>query len=118
MIQKIFTSLSLLVAWASVSTASFYLPGVSPDSYENSEAVKLFVTKLTSTKTQIPYDYYSLNFCKPKHAKEQSENLGEVLSGDRIENSVYKVLSPRLRPRLCFHSNSSSIDLYERTKIL
>jgi transmembrane 9 superfamily member 2/4 len=48
---------------------------------------------LTSTKTQIPYDYYSLGFCKPKHEKEQSENLGEVLSGDHIENSVYKVSS-------------------------
>jgi hypothetical protein len=77
----------------SLNSASFYLPGVSPDSYEENEDVKLFVTKLTSTKTQIPYDYYSLNFCKPKHAKEQSENLGEVLSGDRIENSVYKVTS-------------------------
>jgi transmembrane 9 superfamily member 2/4 len=49
------------------------------------------VNKLTSTKTQIPYDYYSLPFCKPKKAGLQSENLGEMLSGDRIENSVYKV---------------------------
>jgi transmembrane 9 superfamily member 2/4 len=81
----------LFLSLLSFTKASFYLPGVSPDSYEESEDVKLFVTKLTSTKTQIPYDYYSLNFCKPKHAKEQSENLGEVLSGDRIENSVYKV---------------------------
>ena len=81
----------IFLSYFSANLASFYLPGVSPDSYEENEAVKLFVTKLTSTKTQIPYDYYSLNFCKPKHAKEQSENLGEVLSGDRIENSVYKV---------------------------
>ena len=56
-----------------------------------SPQVKLFVTKLTSTKTQIPYDYYSLPFCKPKHEKKESENLGEELSGDKIENSVYKV---------------------------
>lgn len=88
-------SLKLYLCWLFIFftsiSASFYLPGVSPDSYEEGEDVKLFVTKLTSTKTQIPYDYYSLNFCKPKHAKEQSENLGEVLSGDRIENSVYKV---------------------------
>ena len=55
--------------------------------------MKLFVTKLTSTKTQIPYDYYALPYCKPKRANLQSENLGEVLSGDRIENSVYKVQS-------------------------
>ena len=55
--------------------------------------VKLFVSKLTSTKTQMPYDYYSLPYCKPKRTGLQSENLGEVISGDRIENSVYKVLS-------------------------
>lgn len=53
--------------------------------------MKLFVNKLTSTKTQIPYDYYSLPYCRPKKYGLQSENLGEVLSGDRIEMSVYKV---------------------------
>lgn len=52
---------------------------------------KVYVSKLTSTKTQTPYDYYSLPYCKPKKFGLQSENLGEVLSGDRIENSVYKV---------------------------
>jgi hypothetical protein len=58
--------------------------------------ISLFVSKLTSTTTQIPYEYYSLDFCRPKHEREQSENLGEVLSGDRIENSVYKVREARL----------------------
>ena len=42
----------------------------------------------------MPYDYYTLPYCKPKKAGLQIENLGEVLSGDRIENSVYKVISP------------------------
>jgi transmembrane 9 superfamily protein 2/4 len=44
----------------------------------------------------MPYEYYTLPFCKPSKAGLQSENLGEVLSGDRIENSVYKVKSPFL----------------------
>jgi transmembrane 9 superfamily member 2/4 len=105
-----FTSIVVaLVSCLLSADASFYLPGVAPYSYEQFEdvsifqtqcwqlslfiklQVKLFVTKLTSTKTQIPYDYYSLPFCKPKHEKEESENLGEMLSGDKIENSVYKV---------------------------
>eukprot|EP01035_Chromulina_nebulosa_P017691 gene17691-23281_t len=64
---------------------------VSPRSYAQNEQIKLFVTKVTSTKTQIPYDYYALPYCRPKKANLQSENLGEVISGDRIENSVYKV---------------------------
>jgi transmembrane 9 superfamily member 2/4 len=39
----------------------------------------------------MPYDYYSLPYCKPRTTGLQAENLGEVISGDRIENSVYKV---------------------------
>ncbi len=50
------------------------------------------MNKLTSTKTQIPFDYYSLPYCHPKKVTEESENLGEVLSGDRIEkNTLYEV---------------------------
>jgi len=53
------------------------------------------VNKLTSTKTQLPYSYYSLPFCKPNTIVDSAENLGEVLRGDRIENSPY-VVSTRL----------------------
>jgi len=49
------------------------------------------VNKLSSTKTQLPYDYYYLNYCKPPKILNNAENLGEVLRGDRIENSVYTV---------------------------
>ena len=49
------------------------------------------VNKLSSIKTQLPYDYYLLDYCKPEAIKNSAENLGEVLRGDRIENSVYNV---------------------------
>jgi hypothetical protein len=49
------------------------------------------VNKLTSIKTQLPYTYYSLPFCKPDTIVDSAENLGEVLRGDRIENSPYVV---------------------------
>lgn len=63
---------------------------------DDDDQVRLYVNKLTSTKTQIPFDYYSLPFCHPKKITEESENLGEVLSGDRIEkNTLYEV-----RPRV------------------
>ncbi|KAK9101766.1 hypothetical protein Sjap_019020 [Stephania japonica] len=45
--------------------------------------------KLTSTKTQLPYSYYSIPYCTPKSIIDSAENLGEVLRGDRIENSPY-----------------------------
>lgn len=48
------------------------------------------VNKLTSTKTQLPYSYYSLPYCTPKQIVDSAENLGEVLRGDRIENSPFE----------------------------
>eukprot|EP01105_Mastigella_eilhardi_P023224 TRINITY_DN581_c0_g1_i1.p1 TRINITY_DN581_c0_g1~~TRINITY_DN581_c0_g1_i1.p1 ORF type:complete len:686 (-),score=219.84 TRINITY_DN581_c0_g1_i1:116-1963(-) len=50
------------------------------------------VNKLSSVKTQLPYDYYdALPFCRPRHIKDVKENLGEILKGDRVANSVYKM---------------------------
>ncbi|KAJ8612565.1 hypothetical protein CTAYLR_007198 [Chrysophaeum taylorii] len=75
------------------AAVGFYLPGVAPREYKEGEKVELKVNKLTSIHTQIPYDYYSHKFCKPKGGVKQSaENLGEFLSGDRIENSPYVLL--------------------------
>ena len=61
--------------------AATYLPGVAPRSYSPEDSLKLYVNKLTSTHTQIPYDYYSLPFCKPDNVVNAVENLGEVLHG-------------------------------------
>ncbi|KAK8590906.1 hypothetical protein V6N13_030979 [Hibiscus sabdariffa] len=49
------------------------------------------VNKLSSTKTQLPYEYdhYYLDYCKAAKIENNDENLGEVLRGDRIENFVY-----------------------------
>ncbi|XP_051150458.1 transmembrane 9 superfamily member 7-like [Andrographis paniculata] len=67
----------------------FYLPGVAPRDFRKGETLEVKVNKLTSTKTQLPYDYYFLNYCTPSKIKNRAENMGEVLRGDRIENSVY-----------------------------
>ncbi len=70
---------------------SFYLPGVAPHDYAEGDTVALKVNKLSSIHTQLPYEYYSLKYCKPPKVKSYAENLGEFLSGDRIENSPYQV---------------------------
>lgn len=67
------------------------------------DLVTLKVNKLTSTKTQLPYDYYSVWFCQPQHIVSSAENLGEVLRGDRIENSPYEVI--------CAQSHSSFMSI-------
>jgi len=55
------------------------------------DPLQVKVNKLTSTKTQLPYTYYSLPYCPPNKIVDSAENLGEVLRGDRIENSRYVV---------------------------
>jgi hypothetical protein len=68
----------------------FYLPGVAPQDFKKKDPVMLKVNKLSSVKTQLPYEYYSLPYCRPDKITSFAENLGEVLRGDRIENSLYQ----------------------------
>ncbi|KAH7294029.1 hypothetical protein KP509_28G053300 [Ceratopteris richardii] len=68
---------------------AFYLPGVAPRDFSEGNELQVKVNKLSSTKTQLPYEYYSLGYCKPPKVENSAENLGEVLRGDRIENSPY-----------------------------
>jgi len=98
----------------------FYLPGIKPHEYEFQEGVKIKVNKLDSVLTQLPYDYYQLPFCKPGDGvKKDAENLGEILTGDSIENSPYKVemMLPSECNALCKKTYSKK-DLHEfATKI-
>eukprot|EP00889_Picochlorum_renovo_P008385 jgi/Picre1/35415/NNA_002877.t1 len=63
---------------------------VAPQDFAVGDEIAIKVNKLSSSKN-LPYDFYSLyGFCKPKDGIHKFvENLGEVLRGDRIENSVY-----------------------------
>ena len=45
-----------------------------------------------------------LPFCRPKEKKLQAENLGEMISGDMIENSVYNVSGHFFPPLKSFFS--------------
>jgi len=70
---------------------AFYLPGVAPREYVKGDPVDLKLNKLASTKTQLPYEWYSLPFCRPAKVEHVAENLGEILRGDRIENSPFNI---------------------------
>lgn len=74
-------------------SVGFYIPGVAPVEFKSGDTIEVKAIKLTSTHTQLPYAYYSLPFCRPKNEKFEfkSENLGEVLRGDRIVNTPYEV---------------------------
>ena len=84
-------ALGCLTALSPSPADAFYLPGVAPKDYMPGERVSLFVNKLTSTKTQLPFEYYMLPFCQPDTLETVAENLGEVLRGDKIMNSNYEL---------------------------
>ncbi|XP_046425522.1 transmembrane 9 superfamily member 4 isoform X2 [Neodiprion fabricii] len=72
---------------------AFYVPGVAPVEFTAGQKIDVKAVKMTSTRTQLPYGYYSLDFCNPKGGAliYKSENLGEILRGDRIVNTPYEV---------------------------
>ena len=80
-----------VLALAVRPSEGFYLPGVAPHQYLPGERVEVKVNKLSSTVTQLPYDYYKLGFCQPKELTYKVENLGEVLHGSKIQSSPYEL---------------------------
>ncbi|KMZ73386.1 Transmembrane 9 superfamily protein member 2 [Zostera marina] len=70
---------------------AFYLPGSYSHKYLVGDILSVKVNSLTSIETEMPFTYYSLPFCHPSEGiKDSAENLGELLMGDRIENSPYR----------------------------
>jgi len=79
------------LALATAAVQGFYLPGVAPHSYEDGDEVELKVNHLSSSKTQLAFEYYDLPFCKPKKIINAAENLGEILTGNKILNTPYEI---------------------------
>ncbi|XP_050983568.1 transmembrane 9 superfamily member 2 isoform X1 [Labeo rohita] len=79
------------------SSFGFYLPGLAPvsfcekeDAKECQKEIQLFVNRLDSVESVLPYEYDAFDFCKDLDERRPSENLGQVLFGERIETSPYK----------------------------
>ncbi|EGC30895.1 PHG1A protein [Dictyostelium purpureum] len=90
-LNQILISFILLNVLLNSVNAIFYLPGMFPQDFAVGDEVSIKVNKITSVHTQIPYKYYQIpGVCQPKEIKDDEENLGEILLGDRIENSLYK----------------------------
>uniref|UniRef100_A0A3Q2I6V2 Transmembrane 9 superfamily member n=1 Tax=Equus caballus TaxID=9796 RepID=A0A3Q2I6V2_HORSE len=78
--------------------AAFYLPGLAPVNFCDEEKksdeckseIELFVNRLDSVESVLPYEYTAFDFCQASEGKRPSENLGQVLFGERIEPSPYK----------------------------
>ncbi|XP_077866353.1 LOW QUALITY PROTEIN: transmembrane 9 superfamily member 2-like [Saccoglossus kowalevskii] len=79
----------------------FYLPGLAPVSYcqpAGDEAktpetckskIDVFVNRLDSVESVIPYEYDKFDFCGFDKTQSPTENLGQVVFGERIRPSPY-----------------------------
>uniref|UniRef100_A0A8D8UJQ7 Transmembrane 9 superfamily member n=1 Tax=Cacopsylla melanoneura TaxID=428564 RepID=A0A8D8UJQ7_9HEMI len=80
---------------------SFYLPGLAPVNYCKAgdatssckSQIKLYVNRLNSLESIIPYEYHHFDFCTADGEEQDSpaENLGQVVFGERIRPSRYKL---------------------------
>eukprot|EP00172_Hildenbrandia_rubra_P003789 Plantae.Rhodophyta-Hildenbrandia_rubra.ctg6534.p1 GENE.Plantae.Rhodophyta-Hildenbrandia_rubra.ctg6534~~Plantae.Rhodophyta-Hildenbrandia_rubra.ctg6534.p1 ORF type:complete len:648 (-),score=80.01 Plantae.Rhodophyta-Hildenbrandia_rubra.ctg6534:3726-5669(-) len=84
----------LLLLHLLTPTTPFYLPGIAPINYDKGTPLQIMANKLTSPKNQLPYDYYSLDMCgsdNPLNKKSKPVNLGQVLMGERMKPTEYKL---------------------------
>lgn len=85
---------------------SFYLPGLAPvnfcsaqrnnntnSNYNNNckSDVKLFVNRLDSEESALPYEYSYFDFCQSDSTEWPVENLGQIVFGERIRPSPYQI---------------------------
>lgn len=78
---------------------AFYLPGLAPVNYcRESERqksceseVKLYVNRLNTEESVIPYEYHHFDFCTTDERDSPMENLGQVVFGERIRPGPYKI---------------------------
>ncbi|GJU02127.1 transmembrane 9 superfamily member 7-like protein [Tanacetum coccineum] len=59
-----------------VVTGMYSAGAMCNEHFEKGDPLQVKVNKLFSVKTQLPYHYYYLNYCKPKHIQNSAENLG------------------------------------------
>jgi len=92
--------LTTLFLWSTSPVSTFYLPGLAPVNFcEEDKAtdtcrseVKLYVNRLDSEESVIPYDYSTFDFCQAPDTEESPvENLGQVVFGERIRPSPYNI---------------------------
>ena len=70
--------------------ASSMFPSVMTKFPENS-SIDLYVNKVDSEKTQLPFSYNYLNYCSPANPTKAPESLGQILRGDSVEKSPYSI---------------------------
>uniref|UniRef100_A0A4W2DRZ5 Transmembrane 9 superfamily member n=1 Tax=Bos indicus x Bos taurus TaxID=30522 RepID=A0A4W2DRZ5_BOBOX len=90
--------LGLILGLQTASSNAFYLPGLAPVNFCEvngktnycQSSVELYVNRLDSVESVLPYEYNTFDFCHDFKKQSPSENLGQVLFGERITSSPYE----------------------------
>ncbi|KRX08166.1 hypothetical protein PPERSA_01711 [Pseudocohnilembus persalinus] len=56
--------------------------------YNQTSEINVYANELTSQKTQLPFDYFYLNFCPTEKKIVQDENLGSLILGDVVIDNL------------------------------
>ncbi|KAL5064207.1 hypothetical protein RYX36_025944 [Vicia faba] len=84
--------LLFIIAFSISSLISTVRSNSSDHCYKEADFVPLFANKVGPFHNPSEtYRYFDLPFCLPDHLKEKKEALGEVLNGDRLVSSPYKL---------------------------
>ncbi|XP_011962639.1 transmembrane 9 superfamily member 2-like isoform X2 [Ovis aries] len=90
--------LGLILGLQTASSNAFYLPGLAPVNFCEvkgetnycQSSIELYVNRLDSVESVLPYEYNTFDFCHDFKKPSPSENLGQVLFGERITSSPYE----------------------------
>jgi MFS family permease len=75
--------------------------------YFDTQPVPIYVNKVGPfANPSETYRYYQLPFCQPRSVVYEEADLGQVLKGDRLANSLYdlRFKDPRNKVVICHHS--------------
>ncbi|KAM8715628.1 hypothetical protein ACLKA7_002646 [Drosophila subpalustris] len=89
----------LILVYALTLSEGFYLPGLAPVNYCKKADVSstcksdvtLYVNRLNTEESVIPYEYHHFDFCLGKEENSPVENLGQVVFGERIRPGPYRI---------------------------
>lgn len=82
----------LLQIWLWCVVAVHALDLFAPPRYKKGDSVELLLNKIESDHTQLPFHYHDLPFvCYDRSKKAKPMLLGEILRGDRLWESNYKL---------------------------
>lgn len=90
------------------------VPGFHPTELKSGDPLSVTVNKITSQYTQVPYAWHNVpGVCKPSKENRVKihDNLGEVLMGDRMEQSLYTV-------RPCPRADLAQIYIFMEEQVL